>query len=251
MVEINLNTIKVNNKIQIRTLDLVWFMVIPLININYYIASTITKNGHNLATIFDKVMKFNSIFIIPYVYWYVYIVIGFIIILIQSRVNYMRTFLSFFIGMGICYCIYYIYPTEIIRPNIENSNVLNYLVNIIYSADRSVNCFPSLHALTTYFIMRYTKYEKNKKNFYYTQIVGSLIILSTVFIKQHFVADIIGAMVICEVIIYFMNKVSEDRIKKVLDIQYKIKDKIVANLKSKIKTKAIDSDEKKFFSRKI
>ena len=58
-------------------------------------------------------------------------------------------------------------------------------------------------------------------------------------------------MVICEVIIYFMNKVSEDRIKKVLDIPYKIKDKIVANLKSKIKTKAIDSDENKFFSRKI
>ena len=143
-MEINLNTIKVNNKIQIRTLDLVWFMVITLININYYIASTITKNGHNLATIFDKVMKFNSIFIIPYVYWYVYIVIGFIIILIQSRVNYMRTFLSFFIGMGICYCIYYIYPTEIIRPNIENSNVLNWsYVNILDTKSQTFLCCTS------------------------------------------------------------------------------------------------------------
>lgn len=243
MVEINLNTIKINNKIEIKVLDLVWFLVIPIININYYIAGAIGKSGHDLTTIFDKVMGFNSIFIIPYLYWYIYIAIGFIIILIQSREKYMRTFLSFFIGMGICYFIYYIYPTEIVRPDIESINVLNYLVNIIYSLDRPVNCFPSLHVLTTYFIMRYTNYEKSKRSFYYTQIVGILIIFSTVFVKQHFVADVIGAMVICEVIIYFMNKVNDDKIKKVLNIPYKIAEKF----KGKMKTKVVDMDEEKFF----
>lgn len=241
-MEVNLNTIKINNKIEIKVLDLVWFLLIPIININYYIAGTINKNGHELNTMFDEVIKFNSVFIIPYLYWYIYIVIGFIVILIQSRENYMRTFLSFFIGMGICYCIYYFYPTKIIRPEVSNTSMLNYLVNIIYCVDRPVNCFPSLHVLTTYFIMRYTKYEKTKKKFYYTQIVGILIILSTVFVKQHFVVDVIGAMVIGEVIIYFMNKVNDERIKEILNVPYKIKDKI----SEKVKKKVDDGDEKKF-----
>ena len=61
--------------------------------------------------------------------------------------------------MSICYIIYYVYPTQINRPIINNSNIFNFLVNIVYSADKPVNCFPSLHVLTTYFIMRYTKYK--------------------------------------------------------------------------------------------
>lgn len=181
-MEIKGYVIKINNDIEIRILDLVWFIIILIININYILASILAKKGHDLTIGLDNIIPFNSIFIIPYIYWYLYIIIGFIFILVNSRKDYIRIFISFFIGMSVCYIVYYLYPTEITRPTIENSNILNYLVNIIYSLDRPVNCFPSLHVLTTYFIMRYTKYKDSKKRFYYTQIVGILIILSTLFI---------------------------------------------------------------------
>ena len=40
-MEFNLNTIKINNKVEIKVLDLIWFIFIPIINVNYYISSTI------------------------------------------------------------------------------------------------------------------------------------------------------------------------------------------------------------------
>lgn len=236
-----MNIIKINDKIKIKALDLYWLIIIPIININYLLASVLTQKGHDLTIKLDNIIPFSSIFIIPYVYWYVYIILGFIFILVNSRKNYMRAFISFFIGMCTCYLVYYLYPTEITRPIIQNNNILNYLVNIIYLADKPVNCFPSLHVLTTYFIMRYTKYKDSKKNFYYTQIIGILIILSTLFIKQHFVMDVIGAIILCEVIILLVKKIDDSKIDKILNLPYEIRNKFNNKFKKKnsIKNKGI------------
>ena len=244
-MEIKRDSIKINNDIEIKILDLIWFIMIPIINVNYILASILAKRGHDLTIELDNIIPFNSIFIIPYVYWYLYIVIGFIFILVNSRKDYIRVFISFFIGMSVCYIVYYLYPTEISRPTIINSNILNYLVNIIYSLDRPVNCFPSLHVLTTYFIMRYTKYKNSKKKFYYTEIVGVLIIISTLFIKQHFIADVISAIVLAEVIILLVRKIDDSKIEKLLDLPYKVKRSLInkMNKKSNIKNKDIIEGE--------
>ena len=74
-MEFNLNTIKINNKVEIKVLDLIWFIFIPIINVNYYISSMLAKNTHDITGELDGIIKFNSIFIIPYMYWYIYIII--------------------------------------------------------------------------------------------------------------------------------------------------------------------------------
>ena len=84
-MEIKGDIIRLNNNIEIKILDLVWFIIIPIININYILASVLAKKGSDLTITLDNVIPFNSIFIIPYVYWYLYIVIGFIFILVNSR----------------------------------------------------------------------------------------------------------------------------------------------------------------------
>ena len=251
-MEIKGDIIRLNNNIEIKILDLVWFIIIPIININYILASVLAKKGSDLTITLDNVIPFNSIFIIPYVYWYLYIVIGFIFILVNSRKDYIRAFISFFIGMSVCYIIYYVYPTEITRPIIENNNIFNYLVNLIYSIDRPVNCFPSLHVLTTYFIMRYTKYKDSKKKFYYTQISGVLIILSTLFIKQHFIADVISAIILGEVTILIVRKIDDSTIGKILNLPYKIKNSVITKIKNKsnIKNKEIIEEESQLVKKK-
>ena len=246
-----MDVIKINN-IEIKVLDLIWFIMIPIINVNYILASFLTKKGHDITVALDKVIPFKAIFIIPYVYWYVYIVIGFVFILINSRRDYMRLFISFFIGMSVCYAIYYVYPTEITRPIIQKGDLLNNLVNFIYSADKPVNCFPSLHVLTTYFIMRYTKYKNSKKKFYYTQIIGLLIILSTLFIKQHFVLEVIGGILLAEITILVVKKINDSKIEKMLDLPYKIKSIFERKFKlnSNIKNKGIIESEKQLIRNK-
>ena len=80
--------------------------------------------------------------------------------------------------------------------------------------------------------MRYTKYKSGKKNFYYTEGIGILIILSTIFVKQHFVMDAIGAIILCEMVIFIVNKIKSEKIEIILNIPYEIRDKFKGNIKS-------------------
>lgn len=207
---------------EIKWLDLSWFLILPLISVNYAISGAVAKHGVNLSTWIDKKIPFIAAFIYPYIYWYIYIFIGAIFILSKDRRKYIKALLSIYIGMCICYVVYYFFVVQIDRPRVVNEGLTNILVNLIYQGDKPVNCFPSLHVLNTYFIMRYTKREYNEKWYVYTQIVGILIILSTLFIKQHYIADGIASIILVEVVILFVNKIEDKYIDKIILIPEKL-----------------------------
>jgi len=211
---------------EIKWIDLIWLLILPVININYVISNTLSQNGKNLALMLDKEIPFVSLFVFPYVYWYIYIFIGLIFILSKDRKRYLRTLMAIYIGMCMCYVFYYLYPVEISRPVIDNNTIANKLVNIIYENDRPVNCFPSIHVLNAYIIMRFTKVKDNKSWFYYTNIIGILIMLSTLFIKQHFILDGVVAIILAEVVILIAKKVEDKYIKQILGLPYKLLDRI-------------------------
>lgn len=214
--------IELINSLNIKMTDLMWFVLFPILNTNYILAANIAGTGKNIETKLDRIIPFKPIFIIPYIYWYIFVAIGLIYILHKSRTRYIRAFIAITIGMCCCYLFYYIFPTQISRPSIENTNLITKLVNYIYLKDKPFNCFPSIHVLNTYIIMRYTKKTYNKKVFYYTQVSGILIIFSTVFIKQHFVLDILGSIILCEAVIVISKKIKSANINKVLNLPMNI-----------------------------
>lgn len=236
----------VNKCIELKFIDLIWLLIIPIINVNYFLASVVSDNGISLTTSLDRKIPFNAFFILPYIYWYVFVVLGFILIMRKDRERYIRCLIATTIGMCVSYVFFYVFPTEISRPVVNDSNILNKLVNMIYYNDRPVNCFPSLHVLNTYLIMRYTKIDDSKRIFSYTQIVGILIILSTVFIKQHFVYDILGSIIISEIIISIVNRIKDEKVRFLLELPYEVIEKIASiNMKNdKNGRKAIIGDKK-------
>lgn len=223
------NFIFKHNLQEIKWVDLTWLMILPIININYIIAGSLAERGTNIALTLDKKIPFVPIFIFPYIYWYVFILLGLVFILSKDRKRYLKALLSIYMGMCICYLFYYLYPVEISRPVVSNTTIPNRLVNIIYENDRPFNCFPSIHVLNTYIIMRFTNFKDNKKWFYYTSITGVLIILSTLFVKQHFILDGIAAITIGEVVISVSKKIKDKYIQKALNIPYKVFDRVKNN----------------------
>ena len=215
---------------EIRWMDLAWFIILPIININYIIAGSLAKNGKELSLIIDNKIPYVSAFIFPYIYWYAFVFLGLIFILSKDRKRYLRALMGIYIGMCICYVFYYLYPVEISRPVIANNTISNKLVNLIYQSDRPFNCFPSIHVLNTYMIMRFTKIKDNKSWAIYTNIIGILIILSTLFIKQHYFLDGVAAIIISELVILAINKIEDRYLVKALELPYKI----VGRIKEKI-----------------
>ncbi|TGY43257.1 hypothetical protein E5347_00145 [Clostridium sartagoforme] len=210
----------------VKWMDLTWLLVMPIININYLLAGYLAESGTSLALELDKEIPFISVFVFPYVYWYIFILLGLVFILSKDRERYGRTLLAIYVAMCICYLFYYFYPVEISRPVIANTTIPNRLVNIIYENDRPLNCFPSIHVLNTYIIMRFTKLKDNKSWFWYTNISGILIMLSTLFIKQHFILDGVMAIALGEVVVLIINKIEGKYIKQILELPYKAIDKI-------------------------
>ena len=54
-MEIKGDIIRLNNNIEIKILDLVWFIIIPIININYILASVLANMGSDLTITLDYV----------------------------------------------------------------------------------------------------------------------------------------------------------------------------------------------------
>lgn len=211
---------------EIKWLDLTWLIILPIININYVIAGAIAKSGKDISLTIDNEIPYVSAFIFPYIYWYAFIFLGLIFILSKDRKRYLRSLMVIYISMCICYLFYYFYPVEISRPVISNNTIANRIVNLIYEADRPFNCFPSIHVLNTYIIIRFTKIKDNKSWFTYTIIMGILIILSTLFIKQHFVLDGVAAIIIAEIVIFATKRIEDKYIERALNLPYKIATRI-------------------------
>lgn len=73
------------------------------------------------------------------------------------------------------------------RPTFVDDDILTKIVEIVYKNDKPYNRFPSLHVLTTYFVMNgISEVESNKKITLPVNITGVLIILSTLFVKQQY-----------------------------------------------------------------
>ena len=85
-----------------------------------------------------------------------------------------------------------------------NNNLCAKLVKMLYKTDTSTNVFPSLHVFNTLGCLVALYRSKGMKDKTWIKviatIIGILIILSTMFLKQHSVWDVIGAFALAAIL---------------------------------------------------
>ena len=116
-----------------------------------------------------------------------------------------------------CYVVYYIYPTYVPRPIITESDFFSSLVLNLYENDKPYNCFPSIHVLNSALIALYT-YESEKVNKFTKTIcviVAVSIIISTMFVKQHYFADVVASVIFAFVLYFSFKKTNINEISQV------------------------------------
>ena len=114
------------------------------------------------------------------------------------------------ITITISYAVYILYPTYVDRPKIIEQDFLSQLVNFIYGNDKPYNALPSGHTYTTLIISIFWFYWKPKQRFLWVGI-AVVVILSTLFTKQHAILDLVSAAVL--VIICY--RISDFLVKKI------------------------------------
>ncbi len=186
-------------------LYLPWFM---------HLERTVTKHYHLIHMRADDLIPFNEIFIIPYFLWFLYISTTVLYFLFTNKYDFYRICLFLFTGMTIFLIVSTVYPNgHHLRPaSFTRDNVFTQMVASLYRTDTSTNLFPSIHvynSLGAHFAVLNSERLTNKKWIRFGSLILCVsIILSTVFLKQHSVFDVITAFIMAAVmyaVVYFMD----------------------------------------------
>lgn len=153
-----------------------------------------------IETEIDTMIPFCEYFIVPYVLWYLLVAGTVVYFMIHaSQREYESLVLSLAIGMIIFVIVSFVYPNgHNLRPVISGDNVFQRAVKILYTIDTSTNILPSLHVFNT--IVCYKAILNNHACRQHNWLIISLgilsgaIILSTMFLKQHSVVDVVSAI---------------------------------------------------------
>lgn len=182
-------------------LPLAIFLIFYL-SVFVYVENRPDHHMHLLASQFDHLIPFCEIFVIPYIIWFFYITFGvlFFGIVERDRDQYYQLSTNLMIGMALFLLISLVWPNgHTLRPAVlPRDNVFTRLVVMIYSSDTSTNVFPSIHVFNTIAMHTAVSHsitlKKHPWAVRFSGIIAVSIVLSTMFIKQHTVIDVVGAM---------------------------------------------------------
>lgn len=174
----------------------------------FFITRNLGLNAHLLGNNIDAAIPFNANFIYFYFIWYIFLYMVPVILYYKNKEGLKKYLVLATISSIILGITYLVYPTTMVRADFDVNNISTWLTNFIYKADEPVrNCFPSAHCIFAFLFIISTIKEKNISIIIKDIIIfASLMVLPTVLlIKQHVIADVIGA-VIYIIIIYFISK---------------------------------------------
>lgn len=149
----------------------------------------------------DAAIPFLEIFIIPYLFWFVYQIAAVVFFLFREKSEYYKLTACLFLGMTVFLIVSYLMPNRLtLRPSeFERSNIFTAMVQFLYAIDTPTNVFPSIHVYNSLCVAEAvldSRALRDRRGIRIGSVVTSaLIILSTVFLKQHSLVDVAGAFV--------------------------------------------------------
>ena len=185
-----------------------WLLLYAFIYLPWfcYLEKTVTRNFHVMHASLDDLIPFNEYFIVPYLLWFLYVGAAIFYFLITSKEDYYKLCIFLFSGMTISLiiCTFFRNGTDL-RPVIDpDKNIFTALVAYIYRTDTCTNVFPSIHVYNSIGVHIAVARSERLRGHRLIRLGSGLLMISicmaSVFLKQHSVIDLIGAVILAYVI---------------------------------------------------
>ena len=164
----------------------------------------IPRTYHLVHCALDDMIPFCEFFLIPYMFWFVFLVGAVLYTLLFDVESFKKMMKYFIITYGITMLIYFIWPTyQDLRPDtFARNNFFVWFIKHFYAFDTNTNVCPSLHVVGSFAAMFGFWHCRrfNTAGWHITlAVITTLITISTVFMKQHSIIDIPPALFICAI----------------------------------------------------
>ena len=137
--------------------------------------------------------------------WFLYVSAVVIFFFFKNKTDYYKTCTFLFTGMTIFLIVSTLWPNgHHLRPLVmARDNIFTHMVSALWKTDTPTNLWPSIHvynSLGAHFAIIKSKEFADKKGIRIASfILASSIILSTMFIKQHSVFDVLTAFLMAAI----------------------------------------------------
>ena len=155
----------------------------------------------DLSSELDTYIPFIVEFIIPYLSWFLFQAVWVVFVFFVDRKTYEQLTTMLMIGMTVFLVVSTFLPTKIsLRPYyIESRGICAFLVRRLRAVDTPTNVWPSIHVFNTTALMMTlftSQHPLLRKNAVRIPVVFwcGMIVLSTMFLKQHSVGDVLAAL---------------------------------------------------------
>lgn len=158
----------------------------------YHLVNGRRPRTHVLMTSIDDAIPFMPAFSVPYVLYFPFL-FGTVLYGILRAPQWQTVALATLLTQSVAMLTYFFFQTHVPRPAITRDGIFESLTRYVYANDRPYNCFPSLHVAHAAGCLFWTVTFFPA---FAAPLVGltTAIILSTMFIKQHALADVAGGL---------------------------------------------------------
>lgn len=200
-----------------------------------YLEQTVTTHFHVIHMTIDDYIPFCEYFIVPYLLWFFYVAFGILFTGFTDKKEYYRLCTFLFTGMTVFLLVSTLFPNgHLLRPaTFENPNFFTDLCAALWRTDTSTNIFPSIHVYNSIGVHLAVLHGEKTKNHKVVRLLSGIlmvsIILSTVFLKQHSMFDVITAFMLAFIMYVLVYAVKWKRVRAFVRV------KQVQRKKAKIK----------------
>ena len=187
-----------------------FFLLIP---IYVYIASYVTtRTVYVPAIAWDRALPLVPAWALVYGSLYVFLILLPVFVVREQRLL-DRTVFAYLAVWITAYVCFLAYPTIAPRPDVvAGEGFAVWGLRILYDADPPYNCFPSLHVAHS-FVSALACYRVHRTLGIVAVGCAAIVALSTLFTKQHYVADVIvGALMAVAAYAIFLRSFPRERV---------------------------------------
>jgi len=185
----------------------IWLLVILLFASGYFLLNKPRGPVHVLETTVDDWIPLIPAFVFAYISLYALLVVSLWRFWKADIGVFKLAALAVFIDFALSYLCYLFLQTGIERPVITGTDISSDVLKAVYSVDEPFNAFPSLH--TSLSALCALLWLKAGSNIWIIVLLWAvLIIASTVLVKQHYIVDVFGGVVVAMVSYYGATKLA-------------------------------------------
>jgi membrane-associated phospholipid phosphatase len=170
---------------------------------------------HAPAWVLDSLLPLEPAWALVYGSVYLFLIL-LPVFVIRQQAHIRRTVFAYLSVWIVAYVCFLVYPTVAPRPaSVMGDGFAVWGLRFLYAADPPYNCFPSLHVAHA-FVSALTCYRLHRA-VGITAVIGAVLVaVSTLFTKQHYVADVIaGGFLACLAYAVFLRTFSLEPIAEV------------------------------------